>query len=46
MARLAVMLLTDAPTLLYVIGLPAGLLLCGLVVGGAAFMLLGRSRRS
>jgi hypothetical protein len=40
------MLLTPAPSLLYVIGLPAGLLICVLVVVGAAFMLLGRNRRS
>ena len=45
MARLAVMLLTNAPSLLYVLGLPAGLMICVGVVGGAAFMLLGRGRR-
>ncbi len=45
MARLAVMLLTDAPSLLYVIGLPAALMVFVGVVGGAAFMLLGRGRR-
>jgi hypothetical protein len=43
---LAVMILTLAPSLIYVIGLPAGLLTGSLVVGGAVFMLLGRHRRS
>jgi uncharacterized membrane protein AbrB (regulator of aidB expression) len=46
LATLMLMLLTPAPSLLYVIGLPAGLLIGSLVVGGAVFMVLGRMRRS
>ena len=40
------MLATPAPSLVFVIGLPAGLMLCVGVVAGAAFMLLGRIGRS
>ena len=39
------MLLTPAPSLVFVIGLPAGLMICVGVVGGAAWMLLGRINR-
>jgi hypothetical protein len=39
------MLLTPAPSLVYVIGLPAGLMICVGVVAGAAFVLLGRIGR-
>ncbi len=46
LGTLVVMLLTLAPSLVYVIGLPAGLLMGSLLVGGAVFMLIGRSRRS
>lgn len=46
LGTLVVMFLTLAPSLVYVIGLPAGLLMGSLLVGGAVFMLIGRSRRS
>lgn len=39
------MVLTAPPSLVFVIGLPAGLLVCVLVFGGATWMLLGRIRR-
>jgi hypothetical protein len=39
------MLLTAAPSLVYVIGVPAGLLACGIVFGVATWMLLGRIHR-
>jgi hypothetical protein len=40
------MLVTLAPSLVYVIGLPAGLLIGVLVVVGAVFVMLGRIGRS
>ena len=46
LGTLAMMLLTSAPSLVFVIGLPAALLIGGLVIGGAVFMALGRNRRS
>jgi hypothetical protein len=39
------MLLTPAPDLPYVIGLPAGLLLLVCVLGLATYTLIGRNRR-
>jgi hypothetical protein len=36
------MLLSDAPGLVYVIGIPFGLLLLGCVLGLATYMVLGR----
>ena len=39
------MLLTPAPSLLYVIGIPAGLMVCVGVFGVAVWMLLGRISR-
>ncbi len=43
--RLRVMLLTAAPSLTYVIGLPAGLLLAVVAVGVGAWALIGRISR-
>ncbi len=40
------MLLTPAPNLIYVIGIPAGLLIVVMVFGVAAWMALGRIHRS
>ena len=40
------MLLTPAPSLIYVIGVPAGLLVVVVVFGVAAWMVLGRIHRS
>jgi hypothetical protein len=40
------MLLTPAPSLIYVIGVPAGLMVVVVVFGVAAWMVLGRIHRS
>jgi hypothetical protein len=40
------MLLTPAPSLIYVIAIPAGLLACVVGFGVVAWMLLGRIHRS
>ena len=42
---LEVMLLAPAPSLVFVIGLPAGLLISVIALGGAAWVLLGRISR-
>jgi hypothetical protein len=39
------MLLTPAPSLIFVIALPAGLLACGIAFGLVTWMLLGRIHR-
>jgi hypothetical protein len=39
------MLLAPAPSLAFVLGLPAGLLACVLLLGGATWVLLGRISR-
>jgi hypothetical protein len=39
------MVLTAAPDLPFVIGLPAGLLILGCVLGVAVYTLMGRARR-
>jgi hypothetical protein len=39
------MLLTPAPSLIYVLGIPAGLMVVVVVFGVAAWMLIGRIHR-
>jgi hypothetical protein len=40
------MVLTAAPGLIYVIGVPAAVMVCAGVIGTAIFMFLGRIHRS
>jgi hypothetical protein len=39
------MLLAPAPSLVFVLGLPAGLMICVGILGGAAWVLLGKISR-